>query len=664
MSFDAPDRMRLLFTPVALVTAGTALAFGTGLARDGFDVLDGALSACFVVIFGWIAFWCWISVIGAFCVHRARRELAGELSVPPAPCETSEPTRTAVLVPVHNEDPDAVFGRLRAMVESVSATGHAAAFDFFVLSDASDPDIWLREELCFAGMRRARRRPPSVYYRRRANNFRKKSGNIADFCERWGGRYRYLIILDADSIMDGRTMLELVRRMEHAPRLGILQAPSFPTGRCSLYARLQQFAASVYGPPLFAGLSYFMQNHASFWGHNAIVRTRAFIDHCGLPGLSGRPPFGGPILSHDFVEAAYMQRAGYDVRLAWDLLVGSYEECPVSLAAAATRDRRWCQGNLQHLRLVFSPTFSWKSRIQFAVGVLFYLTSALWGAFVVLSAAACVESTGSPATAAFGARNGFLVVAPFVCLFGAKLFALALAYGSPARRAAHGGARGLLSSAALEMLVATLTAPILMASHVVCLVSVVAGISVGWGPSDRVETSSPWHDALRSHGWQSALGGIVSVLVLAAGPGIALWTAPIWLGLIAAVPLAAVLSSPRWGSRLYAQGLLLTPSETEPPRVLQRAREIGLGRSRGSRTFASRFRQIVRDPWLNALHVALLEATTARRRPMHVVESLVCRIREHGVEALSANEAVVVLSDPWAMRTLHDESVVASSSAA
>jgi membrane glycosyltransferase len=117
--------------------------------------------------------------------------------------------------------------------------------------------------------------------------------------------------------------------------------------RTSLFARVQQFASRLYGPMLSEGLAWWSGSEGNYWGHNAIIRTRAFAEQAGLPRLPGRKPFGGEILSHDFVEAALLRRGGWDVRMA-PQLYGSFEECPPSLPDLIVRERRWCQGNLQH----------------------------------------------------------------------------------------------------------------------------------------------------------------------------------------------------------------------------------------------------------------------------------------------------------------------------
>jgi membrane glycosyltransferase len=659
MTSDGPGAFRRILVFVALVTAAAAFVFGHTLAADGFGVVDGLLTGVFAVLFGWITFWCTLTLLGALRVLRTRgvrATLSGGGASDPA-----EVAHTAILIPVHNEDVEGVMARIRAMLESLVQTGTAEAFDFYVLSDTTEPDIWLREELAWGNIRRAHPGAPHVYYRRRANKFRKKSGNITDFCEKWGYRYEYMIVLDADSIMDGKTMVEMVRRMTASPKLGILQAPSLPAMRDSLYARLQQFAASVYGPPIFAGMSGCFQGSATFWGHNAIVRVRAFMEHCGLPGLSGEPPFGGPILSHDFVEAALMRRAGYDVRLAWDLVAGSYEQCPVSLASSASRDRRWCQGNLQHLRLMFSPALTLESRAHFAVGILFYVASVLWGFFVVVFTvqslrAATLSPTFGPAP--LGVATTGLMLATLTLLFSGKTAAIALALSDEERRREHGGGVKLLASAALEMILAALTAPILMVSHVLCVASVLFGFSVDWAAANRDETASPWKDALRAHGIEGALGLVVLGGSAAFAPSVVFWLAPIWVSLLLAVPVGAILSSRVAGEALRRRRLFLSPTEVEPPQVIRRAAELMREDAGRARTFIERFETVIADPWLNMLHVSLVEATGIRLRPRRVIESLVHKVAEFGPVVLDRKETLAILSDAWAMRTLHEQSLL------
>ncbi len=281
-------------------------------------------------------------------------------------------------MPIYNEAPARVFGALQAIYADVEATGLGAAFDWFFLSDTTNPEIFIAEEHAFVAMRpQARRRGAGIYYRHRPKNITRKAGNIADFVSRWGGRYEHMVVLDADSLMTGEAIVGLAAAMEADPDAGIIQTLPLIINRNTLFARVQQFAARIYGPVIAAGLAAWMGRDGNYWGHNAIIRTSAFAAHCGLPNLRGRPPFGGHILSHDFVEAALIRRAGYAVYMLPGL-GGSYEESPPSLIDLAARDRRWCQGNLQHMRVLPATGLAFASRQHLVTGIMGYLASPLW----------------------------------------------------------------------------------------------------------------------------------------------------------------------------------------------------------------------------------------------------------------------------------------------
>src|SRR5581483_2414338 len=301
---------RALAVATLTSTARATATFHAVSAADGFGRfggLDALLTALFAILFLWVSFSFWAATFG-FLVLLRRRPPAAE----PSPSPAHLPP-TALVMPIHNEDPLRVFANLHAVAQSLAETGHAGAFSIFVLSDTTDPRAWLEEERAWAKLAVDVPAEVRVFYRHRPENTGRKAGNVADFCRRWGGLYRYLIVLDADSLMEGATMVELVRRMEAGPAIGILQAPPRPVARHTFFARLVQFAAHVYGPVFLEGFALWSQCDGNYWGHNAILRLRPFMEHCDLPVLPGDGPLGGEILSQDFVEAALMRRAGYQV---------------------------------------------------------------------------------------------------------------------------------------------------------------------------------------------------------------------------------------------------------------------------------------------------------------------------------------------------------------
>ena len=128
-------------------------------------------------------------------------------------------------------------------------------------------------------------------------------------------------------------------------------------------------------------MAYWQLGESHYWGHNAILRVEPFMRIARWRRCLGRGGLAGEILSHDFVEAALMRRAGYEVWLA-PTSSGSYEQLPPNLLDELQRDRRWCQGNLQNARLIAEPGWRPAHRAMFAVGALSYLAAPLWLLFI------------------------------------------------------------------------------------------------------------------------------------------------------------------------------------------------------------------------------------------------------------------------------------------
>lgn len=312
-------------------------------------LLQTGILILFAVLFCWVSAGFWTALMGFLQLligkdkYSISSTIKGDEALNPA-------HRTALIMPICNEDVERVFAGLRATYESVAATGQLEHFDIYVLSDSYDPDICVAEQKAWLELCRDVDGHGRIFYRRRRRRVKRKSGNIDDFCRRWGSQYSYMVILDADSVMSGGCLTGLVRLMEANPNAGIIQSAPKASGMDTLYARIQQFATRVYGPLFTAGLHYWQLGESHYWGHNAIIRVKPFIEHCALAPLPGEGSFAGAILSHDFVEAALMRRAGWGVWIAYDL-PGSYEELPPNLLDELKRDRRWCHGNLMNFRL-------------------------------------------------------------------------------------------------------------------------------------------------------------------------------------------------------------------------------------------------------------------------------------------------------------------------
>jgi membrane glycosyltransferase len=335
--FERPSvslrRAYILLGTAVLTLAGCYEMYDV-LKVGGVTILESLVLGLFVLLFAWIAFSFMSTMAGFFVLLLRMRDPLGIDPQSPLPSIRS---KTALLLPTYNENPYRIMGRLRAICESVEQTGQASQFEWFVLSDTTDPSIWIAEEKCFLRLR-AHRRADRLFYRHRPKNTARKSGNIEDWVRRFGAGYDHMIILDADSLMTGDTIVRLVAAMEQHPTVALIQTLPVVVNARTLFARLQQFAGRLYGPLIAAGIAWWHGSEGNYWGHNAIIRVRAFARDAGLPELRGRKPFGGHILSHDFVEAALMRRGGWEIRMA-PTLGGSFEECPPSLLDFAARDR-------------------------------------------------------------------------------------------------------------------------------------------------------------------------------------------------------------------------------------------------------------------------------------------------------------------------------------
>jgi membrane glycosyltransferase len=564
----ALQRRTVLLMLVLTAAFGAATLLLQTQPLEGWSLLRLAQVLLFTLLFAWVAAGCVTAVMGWHVLRRGDRHSLSHASV--ARHTIAADARTAVIMPICNEQVSVVFAGLAATAESLVAAGGARLAEIYVLSDTADTTLraeerlaalQLREHFAGSGLR--------VHYRWRARRTHRKAGNVADFCRRWGRRHRYMVVLDADSVMSGEAILGLVRLMEAHPRAGIIQSTPVACGLDTPHARAQQFAGRVTGRLFSAGLQYWQLGESHYWGHNAIIRIAPFMAHCGLAPIRGRGGLAGSILSHDFVEAALMRRAGWQVWLVTDL-PGSWEQQPPHLLAELQRDRRWCQGNLQNARLIAEPGLHRVHRAMFATGAMAYLSAPLWLAFIGLGLLLWLSGghqlpqvvPPAPLLALWAGTVGLLMLP--------RVLGVLLVL-QRREQALYGGSGPLVASALLEALLSAVQAPVRMAAHSLFSLAALTGLKLQWKSPPREAEALRWRDAAPALVPLGLLAAAVLAVAYATNGGLALWLAPVALPLVLAWPLAVWAGRPQAGRALRRLQLLMTPEETAPPPTLQRA---------------------------------------------------------------------------------------------
>jgi len=558
--------------------------------------------------------------------------------------ETTPLASTAVVMPVYNEDAETVFGNVRALYESIQQRHELDSYDFYILSDSTDPAKAIEEELAWSDICRQTNGFGKIHYRRRKLPVNRKSGNIADFCRRWGHRHRYMVVLDADSLMTGAAVSSLVRLMETNPRAGIIQTMPRLAKTETLFGRIQQFASRVYSPIFAAGLNFWQQGAGNYWGHNAIIRVSPFLASCALPGLPGRGPLGGRILSHDFVEAALMRNAGWEVWFAYDL-DGSYEGLPPNLTEYVKRDRRWCQGNLQHMWFLLAQNIQPISRIHLVQGILAYASAPLLVLFVLFGGLQAGIDRLQEKVGTFSAASaGVLLLMTVILLFGPKVLSLLHLFARPKEIASFGGPVRVLLSAVLETLFSILTAPVLVWFHTRFVLRNIGGQTVLWHTQTRDGGAGPrWIEIVREY-WPLPIAGVgLGALAWWIAPSYLAWLSPMLIGLLLAIPVAKLSAR----TDLF-RNLFLTPEELQPPQELSARFQLQL-------RDGDQFVHAVLDPFYNAVHVALQRSREAGSPAVDgYVASLATRLFKEGPECLTSQQKRALLADGETLAFMHN----------
>jgi membrane glycosyltransferase len=661
-------RRLLVIGGAVLMTAAAANEMYKVLTAGALTVLAVVVLLLFVMLFAWIAL-AFTSAVCGFVGMLAGGER--RLGISPGGELPALDAQTALLMPTYNESIARIMAGLQAIYESLAATDRLDRFDFFILSDSTDPDIWIAEEAAFLALRARTGGHNRIFYRHRRFNTERKAGNIADWVRRFGGAYPQMLVLDADSVMSGETIVRLAAAMTRNPDVGLIQTLPLIVNGTSLFARMQQFAGRVYGPLIAHGIAWWHGAEGNYWGHNAMIRTAAFAAQAGLPILPGRKPFGGHILSHDFVEAALLRRGGWAVHMLPEL-TGSYEESPPSLADLAARDRRWCQGNLQHAAVLPGRGLHWISRLHLLMGIGSYITAPLWLMFLMASILISVQARFVRPDY-FPAGRSLFPVWPVIdpvramwvfggtmaILVAPKLLSYVVLLFRPETRRGCGGAFRAFLSLWIEILIAGLVAPVTMLTQSGHVIAILFGRDAGWQPQRRDDGGMPFRDVVRLYWRHTGLGLLFGCIAWLVSPYLALWMLPVVLGLALAIPLSALTAAIAPGRALCRLGLLQIPEEVRPPAALAQAgslcRELENAEQLGDGGLA----RLRRDPFLAEAHRHMLPAPRPRGQGPIDVPLLIALARiadaDTGVEAWNAmnhEERAAALGNPEALDRL------------
>ncbi len=552
----------------------TIAVLGYGLLRilssGGIDMFETVMLLGFLMAMPWMVLGFWNAVIGLLLQHGPGDPARSIYPFYPQG-ERTRPrvlsSRTALTLFLRNEDPIPALARLSAMAESLKATGLERHFRLFVLSDTSDEAVATAEAIGFAQFVDAvgfagESRP---IYRRRTVNSAYKAGNIHDFLDQYGADYDFFLPLDSDSVMSGDAIIRLVAAMETRPEIGILQSLVVGMPATSGFARMFQFGMRHGMRAFTMGAAWWNADCGPYWGHNALIRTAAFQAHCSLPVLPGSPPLGGHVLSHDQLEAAYMRRGGYEVRVL-PIETQSYEANPPTFPDFAKRDLRWCQGNMQYWRFLFEPGLKLLSRFQVLQAILMYVAPPAWIAATFAAAWKGISAGFDPTYLQLGlslfAIIFFMSIAPKL----AGMIDVCLTKGAVR---SYGGPLRFGFSVIAEILASMLMAPIIAVYVSVFLFGLPFGRCVAWSGQNRDRLGVSFRSALKTMGPQTMIGITLAVILLfGAGATALLWTLPMVAGLCLAIPFTMLTASRSFGRWTTSLGLFAIPEEGRMPRIL------------------------------------------------------------------------------------------------
>ena len=625
-------------------------------------IIQGFIIALFAILFLWISIGFWTSIMGLILAIIGKDRYT--IPIPSDPASHIDNThRTALVMPICNEDVARVFAGLEATYQSLVETGHAKHCDFYILSDTNDPDLYINELKAWTDFNAQKEdNGCNIFYRHRKRRVKRKSGNIDDFCRRWGHLYEYMMILDADSIMTGDCILKMIAMMEMTPNAGILQSPPKSVRMKTLYGRIQQFANQIYSDIFCSGTHFWQLNEAQYWGHNAMIRLKPFIEHCILSPLQKRK---GPlhILSHDLVEASLMRRAGYGVWIAYNLH-GSFEELPGNMIEDLKRDNRWCMGNLINLRLIFKSGITLTHRVMFATSGMAYISSLLWLVFLIFSTLLLLVFNFSEPQYFYQSNQFYptwpkwdeqlairLLSTTLILLFAPKFFSYGIILVRT-RAKDVGGIFKLTLSIIIEMIWSMILAPIRMIFHSKFVVKAWLGSKIQWKSPSRNDDSLTWGESFYFC-WPLSLLGIVWLgVIIWLNPQFTYWYIAILIPLTISPLVIRISGLSSIGMKAKKAGLFLTPEETHPARVVELTGEYLVKTEAASVEHG--FIMALIDPVYNALACALSTSRHLKNDKNQLLrDELIKHYENTDLEKITKEQQLAILEDPFILSALH-----------
>jgi membrane glycosyltransferase len=556
-------RRRIVFALNAVTYAAMLWVAALVLGAGGWTWVDVVLWVAFALGTPWTVLGFWNALIGLWLLHFRKDALA---QVAPYAAAGDQPVpiriKTAVFMTLRNEDPGRAVLRLKTVKASIDATGEGGAYSYFVLSDTNNPAVAAAEEKAMEAWKAVDPDSDRIVYRRRIENKGFKAGNVRDFCERWGGGFTLMLPLDADSLMAGPEIVRMTRMMQAHPKIGILQSLVVGMPSSSGFARIFQFGMRHGMRSYTMGQAWWVGDCGPFWGHNALVRIKPFLEECELPMLPGKPPLGGHVMSHDQVEATLMRRAGYEVRVLPEER-GSWEENPPTMLEFAQRDVRWCQGNMQYTKLLGTPGLYPMSRFQLLWAILMFTGIPAWTLMIALLPVAAWQGQSVPdfpVALAIG-----LYVTFFTMYLMPKIAGLLDAMLTRGGVARYGGWLRFMAGAAIELVFSFLQGAVSTIRTSIFMIGLLFGKSVVWGGQSRDAQRLSWEAAAWVLWPQTLFGVLVCGALLIIAPAVFWWSLPLTAGYLLAIPFAVLTADPRFGKALQWLGVCGIPEDFDTP---------------------------------------------------------------------------------------------------